>query len=67
MTASYGPPKLIRRRPCSQAERDAQRSMLRIRQALQPTQHGRAQLLKGRERQLHLEQLAERSAFRETT
>src|SRR4051812_30392630 len=44
----------IRRIPCSQPERRGERITLGARQALEPIQHRRAQLLQAGERQLHL-------------
>ncbi len=46
--------KPVRWRPGTEAERDPQRVALRRRQTLQAVQHGRAQLVQHRERQLHL-------------
>ena len=46
--------KPIRRVPRPQPERHAQRVLLRGRKPVQPIEHRRAQLLQGRERELHL-------------
>ena len=52
--------------PCAQAERGAQRVALRRREALEPVEHRRAQLMQPGERELHLRLDARRSRDRGT-